>query len=267
MEVDEYRLMAEVEHSHWWYESTRRLLREILEPRPTNGGRFLDMGAGTGATGAWLAERGELSPATSCHWRSNSTVNVMTAIGFVAADVNQLPFATGRSMWCSASRCCVTSRSRTRGPLSANWHGWFGPEAIVLPVGARRSEAAPGSRPGDPLHVDSPDETSAICSSAPGIDVERAVGSLFVPGPGRLRSRPSSSVVGSTSDLDHNADGLARAAPAPRPGGTGAAAARRPSVRHLRVRGRAEIPGRDASGQRRALRNSAVSSAIVAGTA
>ena len=48
MEVDEYRRMADVEHSHWWYQSTRDLLREILDVDTARGGRFLDVGAGTG---------------------------------------------------------------------------------------------------------------------------------------------------------------------------------------------------------------------------
>ena len=60
MEIDEYRRMAQVEHSHWWYDSTRRLLQQLLAAEVTTGGRFLDVGAGTGATGAWLAEHGSL---------------------------------------------------------------------------------------------------------------------------------------------------------------------------------------------------------------
>ena len=60
MELDEYRRMAEVEDSHWWYRSTRALLQDLLRDRLPPGGRFLDLGAGTGATGAWLADHGQL---------------------------------------------------------------------------------------------------------------------------------------------------------------------------------------------------------------
>jgi ubiquinone/menaquinone biosynthesis C-methylase UbiE len=60
MELDEYRRMAEVEDTHWWYRSTRALLRQLLADHLPTGGRFLDVGAGTGATGAWLAEHGRL---------------------------------------------------------------------------------------------------------------------------------------------------------------------------------------------------------------
>lgn len=56
MELDEYRRMAEVETSHWWYDSTRELLKSVLGPMlPTDGPR-LDAGCGTGATGAWLGD-------------------------------------------------------------------------------------------------------------------------------------------------------------------------------------------------------------------
>lgn len=56
--------MAETEQSHWWYRSTRRLLAQILQPhlsraaerRPT----LLDAGSGTGATGAWLTQYGDV---------------------------------------------------------------------------------------------------------------------------------------------------------------------------------------------------------------
>jgi SAM-dependent methyltransferase len=64
MEQEEYRRMAAVEQSHWWYRATRSLLRQVLSPMlsaPT-GRRLelLDAGGGTGATGAWLADHGDL---------------------------------------------------------------------------------------------------------------------------------------------------------------------------------------------------------------
>jgi SAM-dependent methyltransferase len=60
MEMAEYRRMAENEETHWWYAATRALLRQLLEPTLASGGTLLDVGAGTGATGAWLAEFGTL---------------------------------------------------------------------------------------------------------------------------------------------------------------------------------------------------------------
>ena len=88
--------MAEVEHSHWWYDASRRLLEQILGDAARQGGRFLDLGAGTGATGAWLAEHGELVAcdymplALELHREHHAD---HPAIGHVNADVQRLPFA------------------------------------------------------------------------------------------------------------------------------------------------------------------------------
>lgn len=95
MERDEYRRMAEVEDSHWWYRATRALLVQELGSRLPAGGRLLDAGGGTGATGAWLAERGTLvatdfEPDALGVYR---TLHPDTA-GVVAADVLAQPFAT-----------------------------------------------------------------------------------------------------------------------------------------------------------------------------
>jgi ubiquinone/menaquinone biosynthesis C-methylase UbiE len=66
MEAAEYRRMAEVEESHWWYRATRSLLRQVLVHEIREYGtslplRFLDAGCGTGATGSWLSEFGSVS--------------------------------------------------------------------------------------------------------------------------------------------------------------------------------------------------------------
>ncbi len=108
MEIDEYRRMAQVEHSHWWYESTRRLLQQLLAAEASSGGRFLDVGAGTGATGAWLAEHGSLvasdfMPLALELNRERHEVPGQT-LDFVAADATKLPFADGSFDLC----LCVT---------------------------------------------------------------------------------------------------------------------------------------------------------------
>lgn len=94
MEADEYRRMAETEERHWWYAATRELLRAELGDRLTDGGRFLDAGGGTGATGAWMAERGTLVTADfePRALAMNRELHPATA-GFAAADVQALPFA------------------------------------------------------------------------------------------------------------------------------------------------------------------------------
>jgi ubiquinone/menaquinone biosynthesis C-methylase UbiE len=65
MDADEYRRMAAVEQSHWWYRATRSLLRqfivtELQEVGRSRPRRFLDAGCGTGATGAWLSDLGSV---------------------------------------------------------------------------------------------------------------------------------------------------------------------------------------------------------------
>ena len=51
--------MADNGEHHWWYRSTRTLLKQLIEPHlPTSADSlYLDAAGGTGATGGWLAER------------------------------------------------------------------------------------------------------------------------------------------------------------------------------------------------------------------
>lgn len=93
MELDEYRRMADTETTHWWYGATRALLRQELGPYLRGGGRFLDAGCGTGATGAWMEEHGEVvasdfEPVALQRYRE-----AHGAAGLAAADVRSLPFA------------------------------------------------------------------------------------------------------------------------------------------------------------------------------
>ncbi len=95
MEIDEYRRMADVEESHWWYGATRDLLRQLLGPSLPVGGRFLDAGAGTGATGAWLAETGQLVAADFEPAALDLFGELHPEAGRVTSDVTALPFADG----------------------------------------------------------------------------------------------------------------------------------------------------------------------------
>jgi SAM-dependent methyltransferase len=92
VEVDEYRRMADVEHQHWWYDSTRQLLQQVLSADIGRGGRFLDVGAGTGATGAWLDEHGSLVACDFMPLALELNRDRHAAAGFVTADVARLPF-------------------------------------------------------------------------------------------------------------------------------------------------------------------------------
>jgi ubiquinone/menaquinone biosynthesis C-methylase UbiE len=91
MELAEYRRMADVEDVHWWYRSTRALLQQVLASSVGSGGRFLDVGCGTGATAGWLGEQGDLVAV-------DFEVQALTlfgerhaSIGLVAADAGRLP--------------------------------------------------------------------------------------------------------------------------------------------------------------------------------
>lgn len=62
MDQDEYRRMAEAGDGHWWYRSTRALLRQLLAGELAAQRSFaepvlhFDAGGGTGATGGWMTE-------------------------------------------------------------------------------------------------------------------------------------------------------------------------------------------------------------------
>ena len=58
MEPDEYARIAAAEDEHWWYQGTRALAAQLLDPWLGRPGLFLDAGCGPGGNGAWLAERG-----------------------------------------------------------------------------------------------------------------------------------------------------------------------------------------------------------------
>ncbi len=95
MERDEYRRMAAVEESHWWYGTTRDLLRSLVGPELPEGGRFLDAGAGTGATGAWMAERGSVVALDFEPLALELFDEHHPGCGLAAADVQRLPFVDG----------------------------------------------------------------------------------------------------------------------------------------------------------------------------
>ena len=91
MELDEYRRMAQVEASHWWYGETRKLLTEVLGPLLPPGGRFLDAGCGTGATGGWMEARGGVIGVDHEPLALRLHREAHDAKGLVAADVARLP--------------------------------------------------------------------------------------------------------------------------------------------------------------------------------
>ena len=61
MDESEYHRIAAAEDDHWWYRSTRGLVRELLAPWLRPGLRAIDVGAGPGGNGAWLAAHGTVT--------------------------------------------------------------------------------------------------------------------------------------------------------------------------------------------------------------
>jgi SAM-dependent methyltransferase len=95
MDADEYRRMAAAGEHHWWYRSTRSLLRQLLGPHLAGATCVLDAGGGTGATGGWMTE---YAPVVLADYDAFALqVGVEDFPGFLPtrADLNHLPFAAG----------------------------------------------------------------------------------------------------------------------------------------------------------------------------
>jgi 2-polyprenyl-3-methyl-5-hydroxy-6-metoxy-1,4-benzoquinol methylase len=58
MQTDQFQLHAEIEERHWWFCGRRRIVRRLLAEiaPPRTGGRIVDVGCGTGANIAALAD-------------------------------------------------------------------------------------------------------------------------------------------------------------------------------------------------------------------
>lgn len=94
MELDEYERMAVAETAHWWYGTTRALLRELLGPHLQAPGPFLDAGGGTGATGTWMGATGPVVLADVELLALQLARRDHPEIGGAAlADASRLPFA------------------------------------------------------------------------------------------------------------------------------------------------------------------------------
>ena len=81
VELAEYRRMAEAGDTHWWYRSTRALLREFLADRLPPGGRFLDLGLERGPPARGSPTTEKSWPLTSNRWRSCCTASYIRVRG------------------------------------------------------------------------------------------------------------------------------------------------------------------------------------------
>ena len=207
MELDEYRRMAEVEEAHWWYTATRALLSEVLSPHLAEGDRLLDAGGGTGATGAWLSEHGPLVVADMEAMGLRLNRERHQAEGFVAADVNRLPFA-GDSF---AAVLCVTVLCHRSIPSPAAVVGELarvtrpGGVVCLMEPGVRRLRRAHDRVTHTARRFSLSDLRGLLTDN--GLRVERATGaySFLVPAAAVKAVVERGRVA---SDLDEHHDGL-----------------------------------------------------------
>lgn len=121
MDLDEYGRMARAESRHWWYRATRALLAETFAPLVPVGSRVLDAGCGTGATGAWLAERHEVVGVDSEPVAVRLYADQHPATRLVNADISRLPLrdASVDAVLCVTVLChrAITEPEATVGEL------------------------------------------------------------------------------------------------------------------------------------------------------
>ena len=204
------------------------LLQQVLSADVAAGGRFLDVGAGTGATGAWLADHGDLvaSDFMPLALQLNRERHAASQrLDLVAADATELPFADGSFDLC----LCVTVLCHQSIADPGDCGARAGPRGSTgwrrVPLGTGRPPPPSSPRPchalGAPIRTCS--DLSGLLERA-GLAVERASGaySFLVP-PAAVKAALERGET--ASDLDRNAGGL---------GGTLSAAARveRSLLRH-----------------------------------
>jgi ubiquinone/menaquinone biosynthesis C-methylase UbiE len=101
--------MAAAGESHWWYRSTRALLRQLVEPHLAHGSDalHLDAAGGTGATGGWLTEHGATVIADFEQFALQAATADYPGYLPVRGDLNHLSFAddTFSTVLCVTALC------------------------------------------------------------------------------------------------------------------------------------------------------------------
>lgn len=106
--------MAAAGETHWWYRSTRALLRQLIEPHLTAKPNALhfDAAGGTGATGGWLTGHAPTVIADFDQFALRAAVHDFPGYLPVRSDLNYLSFADDSF----ASVLCVTALCHRMNP-------------------------------------------------------------------------------------------------------------------------------------------------------
>jgi len=106
--------MAAAGETHWWYRSTRSLLRQLIEPHLTANPEalHLDAAGGTGATGGWLTGHAPTVIADFEQFALQAAVHDFPGYLALRGDLNHLSFAD-KSF---ASVLCVTALCHRMNP-------------------------------------------------------------------------------------------------------------------------------------------------------
>ena len=125
--------MADVGDSHWWYRSTRALLRQLIEPHLDRGpdALHLDAAGGTGATGGWLTEFGPTVLLDFELVALQAAVEDHPGYRPLRGDLNRMPFVDGSF----SSILCVTALCHRMNPdpaaIVADFARLARPNAVV----------------------------------------------------------------------------------------------------------------------------------------
>ena len=207
MELAEYRRMAQAEDRHWWYRSARALLDDLLTARLPANGTYLDIGAGTGATGAWLADHGTLVAADFEPVALELHRERHPASRTVAADAQRLPFADASfdlvmevTMLCHRSivdpAVVVAEMARVARP---------GGLVLLWEPGVRRLARAHDRETHSARRFARADLVALV--ERCGLELDRATGAFsFLVPPAALKTLVEGEA--SASDLDRHVDGL-----------------------------------------------------------
>ena len=113
--------MARAESTHWWYRATRALLAQTFATQIPAGSVVLDAGCGTGATGAWLADRHKFIGVDSEPIAVQLFAEQHAGARLVSGDISSLPFrdASVDAVLCVTVLChrAITDPAATVGEM------------------------------------------------------------------------------------------------------------------------------------------------------